>query len=337
MLRGALIGVGHVARNGHLPGWRGCPDVTIAAAADARPDGRQALLAAFPGARWYGSAQELLASERPDFVDICTPPALHAPVALAALEAVCHVLCEKPLALTPDEIPALSKLAQERGRALVTVHNWKHAPALEKVTELLRTHALGRVRRMRWETLRTQPAVAAGDGGNWRTDPAQSGGGILVDHGWHAFYVLRDWLGGRPSSLGARLTTEKHREFPLEDTAAVSLDWRGTKVEVFLTWAASERANRVELEGERGTLSLDGGGLELQAGGGTRRWDLPSIAEGSHHPEWFRGVVEEFLKEIREPAARGRNLEEATLCSTLLALSQESSRQGGATLPVPSA
>ncbi|MGH9369087.1 MAG: hypothetical protein ACRD3M_15600, partial [Thermoanaerobaculia bacterium] len=65
-------------------------------------------------------------------------------------------------------------------------------------------------------------------------------------------------------------------------------------------------------------------------------WDLPSIAEGSHHPEWFQGVVKEFLREVGEPAARGRNLEEASLCSTLLALAQESGRRGGATLPVPS-
>jgi predicted dehydrogenase len=108
-------------------------------------------------------------------------------------------------------------------------------------------------------------------------------------------------------------------------------------VEVFLTWAAPERGNRIEIEGERGALSLDGGRLELLQEGSPRVWNLSSIAEGSHHPEWFRGVAEEFLKEIREPAVRGRNLEEAALCSTLLALAQESSRQGGVTIPVPSA
>jgi predicted dehydrogenase len=337
MLRGAIIGVGHVARNGHIPGWRGCSDVTIAAAADARPDGRDALLAAFPEARWYDSGEILLAAETLDFVDICTPPALHAVFVTAALEAGCHVFCEKPLVLAPGGIPPLAKLAREKARALVTVHNWKHAPALEKVAELLREGAIGALRRARWETRRTKPAVAVGDTGNWRVDPSRSGGGILVDHGWHAFYVLRDWLGGPPSSLSARLTTEKHREFPLEDTAAISLEWSGAMVEVFLTWAAPERGNRIEIEGERGALSLDGGRLELLQEGSPRVWNLSSIAEGSHHPEWFRGVAEEFLKEIREPAVRGRNLEEATLCSTLLALAQESSRQGGVTIPVPSA
>ena len=337
MLRGALIGVGHVARNGHLPGWKGRLEATLVAAADARPDGREAFLAAFPEARWYGSAEELLSAEGSlDFVDVCTPPWLHVPVSRAALEAGCHVLCEKPLALSAEDLPALGALARRKGRALVTVHNWKHAPALAKITELLQGGSVGAVRSVRWETLRSQPAVAAGEKGNWRVDPAQSGGGILVDHGWHALYVLRQWLGGSPQAVSARLETRKHREFAIEDTATVRLDWNGAACEVFLTWAAPERRNRVAIEGDRGRLSLDGGRIALESDGGVQAWDLPSISKGSHHPEWFRGVVEEFLGEVGEPASRGRNFEEAVLCATLLARARESSGQAAARLAVPS-
>ena len=336
MLKGALIGVGHVARNGHLPGWRGRSDATLIAAADARAEGRPTVLEAFPKARWYGSAEALLAAEKPDFTDVCTPPALHAPIARAALEAGCHVLCEKPLVLSPSQIPPLAALARDRGRALVTVHNWKHAPALARVTELLRAGAVGPIARVRWETLRREPAVAAGQIGNWRVDPAQSGGGILVDHGWHALYVLHEWLGGAPQSVSGHLETRKHRDFPIEDTASVSLEWSGARAEVFLTWAAEERRNRVEIEGERGRLLLDGGRLELSGrDAAPQTWNLPSIAEGSHHPDWFQGVVEEFLREVRDPSARGRNLEEAALCATLLDLARESSARDGARLPVP--
>jgi predicted dehydrogenase len=103
-----------------------------------------------------------------------------------------------------------------------------------------------------------------------------------------------------------------------------------------LTWAADGRENRVRIDGERGSIALDGGRLELRSpGSDARSWDLPSIAEGSHHPEWFEGVLEEFLGEVREPAARGCNLEEAALCAELIALAQESSHRGGATVPVP--
>lgn len=336
MLKGALIGVGNVARNGHLPGWLARPDVTFVAAADARPDGREAFLAAYPQARWYDSPDELLAAESIDFADVCTPPAFHAPISRAALGAGRHVLCEKPLAFSPTELSPLADAARRADRALVTVHNWKQAPALAKITELVAAGAVGRLRSVRWETRRTQPAAAVGQR-NWRADPALSGGGVLVDHGWHAFYVLRQWLGGSPATLSARLETRRHRDLPLEDTAEVSCDWSGAAVTVLLTWADDRRANRVEIRGEKGSLVLDGGRLELRSETGELREssDLPSIAEGSHHPEWFHGVIAEFLSEASDAAVRGRNLEEAALCATLIALAQDSSRAGGAVKAVP--
>ncbi|HKD12792.1 MAG TPA: Gfo/Idh/MocA family oxidoreductase, partial [Thermoanaerobaculia bacterium] len=77
-LKGAFIGFGNVARLGHLPVWLSRDDVEIVAAADVRPEGRRALAAALPAARWYESAQTMLAAEDLDFVDVCTPPAFHA-------------------------------------------------------------------------------------------------------------------------------------------------------------------------------------------------------------------------------------------------------------------
>jgi predicted dehydrogenase len=335
-LRGVLIGVGHVARHGHLPGWSGVDGVELVGAADARTEGRAPFLEAWPDALWSASAEELLARDDLDFADVCAPPSLHVPLARAALARGLHVLCEKPLALEPSGVDALGMLARERGRALVTVHNWKHAPAVAEVTRLVREGAVGRVRRCRWETRRTQPAVAAGAQGNWRTDPAQSGGGVLVDHGWHAAYVLREWLGGRPQALSATLETRRHREFPLEDTAEVRLEWDGARAEIFLTWAAEARGNAARIEGDRGTILLDGGRVTLCAEGASPRIrEMPSLAEGSHHPDWFGGVAREFLREVREPAARGENLEAAALCARILAVSQESSRRGGEMLPVP--
>lgn len=330
MLRGALLGVGNVAVNGHLPGWRARSGVTFAAAADARTGGKAAFLEAFPSARWYESAEELLGAERElDFADIATPPALHAPLVRQAFSAGLHVLCEKPLVLGAGEIPELASLAAQKGRALVPVHNWKHAPALAKISELVTAGAVGEVRRCRWETLRTRPAVAAGDEGNWRVDPAQSGGGILMDHGWHALYMVAGWLGTAVKSVRANLTTQKHRSFPIEDTAAVTLEYASATAEIFLTWAAEERSNRIVVEGTRGRITLDGGHVRLVAGAAPQDFDLASIAEGSHHPEWFGGVIEDFLSEVADQARRGAGLAEASFCASVMALSAESQRRGG--------
>jgi len=329
-MRGALLGVGRVALHGHLPGWRQRGDVKIVAAADSRLDGRSAFQKAFPQARWYDSSTDLLRSEKIDFVDICTPPDTHAGLIRSSLERSLHVLCEKPLVLRAGDVGPLAALAATRQRALVAVHNWQYAPALAKLTELVRSGAAGSIRRCRWQTLRTQPAASAAAADNWRIDPARSGGGILVDHGWHAFYVVNSWL-GRPRFVRAQLTTRRHHAFPTEDTALIDLDYATSSAEIFLTWAADERANRVEIEGTAGVLRLDGGNVSLETAGAAKQlWEFPSIAEGSHHPEWFRGVIDSFLTEVENTSARGRSLDEAALCVTLVSLAQESSRLGEA-------
>ena len=335
-MRGALLGVGRVAVHGHLPGWSRRSGIELRAAADSRNDGREAVLAAFPSARWYPDPEELLARESLDFVDICTPPDAHARLIRASLERSCHVLCEKPLVLKAGDLGPLAALAATREKALVTVHNWLHAPAIVKMSALLRDGVIGLPRRCRWETLRTEPAGASGESGNWRTNPATSGGGVLLDHGWHAVSVVNSWL-GKPRYVWARLTTRRHNAFPVEDTAIVEVDYGSSSAEIRLTWAANERANRVEIEGEDGILSLDGGSIRLQterAATAERCWDLQPLTEGSHHPDWFDGVIEDFFAEITDVSRRGRSLDEAGLCVTVLSLAQQSSRLNEV-LPAP--
>lgn len=327
-MRGALLGVGRVAVNGHLPGWRRCSAVELTAAADSRHDGREAFLAAFPSARWYSDPEELLAREQVEFVDICTPPDSHSRLIRASLERSLHVLCEKPLVLKAGELGPLAALAATRESALLTVHNWLHAPAIVKMSALLRDGAIGRPRRCLWETLRTEPAGGSADSDNWRMNPQRAGGGVLIDHGWHAISVVNSWL-GKPRSVWAALTTRRHRTFPVEDTAILEIDYGSSSAEIRLTWAADERANRIEIEGENGTLKLDAGIIRLETEGAAtaeRSWDFPALTEGSYHPDWFDGVIEEFVAEIKDASVRGKNLDEAALCITMLSVAQQSSR-----------
>jgi len=337
VLKGALLGYGRVAAEGHVPGWLARKDVEIVAAADARPGRSGAFFETFPKGRWHATAEDLLDKEALDFVDICTPPGSHAMLVRQALARSLHVLCEKPLVVSPEELRGLPALSAEKQRAVVTVHNWRYAPAVARIAELIAAGTLGELRRVRWQTLRNKPAATVGDAENWRVDPAQSGGGVLVDHGWHALYVVSGWMRAAPRTVAARLETRKHHEWPIEDTADLFLVYPTASAEVLLTWADPERANRAEITGSQGVLRLDGGRLTLFEADGSRRkdeWTLPSLSEGSHHPEWFSGVIESFLDEVSDAKWRGRNLAEATLCANVLALARESSRQGGVPLPV---
>src|SRR5512134_3534710 len=111
--RTALVGFGNAAERGHLPGWLSRADFRIVAVTDPEPQRRALAARLLPDVRLYESAELLFAEERPDVVDIATPPRWHAPLASAAVAAGCHVLCEKPLATPQGEHESLLRTARE--------------------------------------------------------------------------------------------------------------------------------------------------------------------------------------------------------------------------------
>jgi len=328
VLTGAFIGFGNVAAKGHMPGWSACDDARIVAATDAAPSRRAAFLAACPNSRWHASVDDLLSSEQLDFVDVCAPPGSHAALIERALDAGLHVLSEKPLVTRVEDAKRVAAAAARAGRTLHTVHNWLHAPVCRKISALVDEGAIGVVRSVRWRTLRTQPAIAVSADGvvNWRVDAEQAGGGILTDHGWHALYCVTRWA-GVSFAVAARLETRRFHEQPLEDTADLALDTAAGVSRIFLTWAADERSNAIEVEGEEGDIRVMGDSVILKTKAGERRWTSPSLSEGSHHPDWFGGVAADFLAAARG-AARS-NLDEALLCARLIDAAQRSSAAGG--------
>jgi predicted dehydrogenase len=331
--KGAFIGFGNVAEKGHLPGWLARGDVAMVAAADAAAERRAAFLAAVPNGRWYDSVDALLAAETLDFVDLCTPPGSHAALIGRLVDAGLHVLCEKPLATRAADALAIAGAARRARRSVHTVHNWLEAPICRRLSALVDQGAVGQVRAVRWETLRTQPAVTVATPGaaNWRIDPAAAGGGILFDHGWHALYCVMRWAGGAPRAVSATLETRRFREWPLEDTATVELDCGSARARIFLTWTAERRANHIEIDGTQGSIRIDGADVVVERDGAARRVPAPPpLSEGSHHPDWFAGVAEEFCRAMA--AGGAGNLDEAVRCARLIDLAQRSSAEGGARL-----
>src|SRR5437879_12967150 len=135
MLRGAIIGRGNAALEGRLRGWTRRDDVAIVAVSDTEGARGQPAEARLPAARWYESPDDLLAHAPLDFVDICTPPASHGLLVWRALERGLHVLCEKPLVVAPDDLTRVARLAEETRRVVHTLHNWHHAPILNRSVE----------------------------------------------------------------------------------------------------------------------------------------------------------------------------------------------------------
>lgn len=333
MLRGAFIGFGNVAAKGHLPGWHSVSGVQMVAATDVAAAQGKAFLEACPGGRWHENVDDLLSDKTLDFVDICTPPGSHAALIGRALDAKLHVLCEKPLVLRAAEAQPIVSASASSGRIVHTVHNWLKAPICERITSLVDGGVVGGIRSVRWQTLRTEPAVAVmSDGTNWRADPAVAGGGILFDHGWHALYCVVRWA-GVPRAVSALLEKRRFREWPIEDTASLTLELENGTADIYLTWSAEERANHIEIDGDRGRIEIAGDTVVLSSDGSERRWSCPPpLSQGSHHRDWFVGVAEDFRR-AAEGGSRS-NLDDAVLCARLIDLAQRSSAAGGVCLPL---
>lgn len=306
-LKGVLVGFGKVAESAHLPAFRGNPLFTLEAVVEADPARRQAAAAAVPGARVYASLSELTARERGlDFADIAAPPWLHAPLALEALGAGLHVLCEKPLALSEPELESLAAAAAAADRALVCVHNWKKAPLIARLKELLDAEAAGPVREAHWHVLRTKPAADAG--GGWRLDPARAGGGVVMDHGWHAFYLLA-WLLGRRADGAHALLSPAARA---EEEASVLADFGGVPAAVRLSWRAPARGHWGLFRGPEGSIEMGDARLVVRRGDAvTTHAFAEPLSAGSAHPEWFRDLLPDFADAVARPAARAAALAEA--------------------------
>lgn len=314
MLRGAIIGFGGVAANGHLPAYLKSGEAKIVAVVDRTEERRRVAEKAAPGVAMFATIAELAAGAEIDFVDICTPPAFHGEPMLEALARGWDVLCEKPLLLEPVELARIRDLAREKGRSVVPVHNWKYAPIVRRATEALRSGAIGNLREIEIETLRIEDCAAVDPTDpNWRRNPAIAGGGILMDHGWHAIYLARHWFGEDPTETEAEL----HRVAPggIEDEATLTLRFPRGVAKIFLTWRAEERRNTMRLRGDRGEIAIDEDTLRL--GGENIRFES-GLSAGSHHADWFEAMLPDILASFGNPEKARESFEEAALCLSVI-------------------
>jgi predicted dehydrogenase len=331
-LRGALVGFGAVAKNAHAPALRGCADLTVTSVVDADPQRLRLAEEAFPEARPYPSLEALLDAEKSlDFVDLATPPWLHGRQVVMALERGLHVLCEKPLTLDAGEFRRIAEASRRRDRAVFTVHNWACAPIWKKALGLCADGALGEVRHAQLHAARTRPSVAAGPG-DWRTDPGLAGGGILVDHGWHNLYLLKRALfPGADAPVLTEAAAFFHRPSPTAAEAEATVFYRfpAATALLHLTWRGAARSNWAMFHGSRAVLELRDDHILLREGTGPeQRFDFPErLSAGSAHPEWFADLLPSFCAEVRDPAARGRNLAEAGFVLDLIRRAYDGGRK----------
>ncbi|MGA9102604.1 Gfo/Idh/MocA family protein [Aeromicrobium sp.] len=225
----------------------------------------------------------LLTRDDIDVVDVCTPGNTHAEIAVAALEAGKHVMCEKPLANTVAEAEAMSAAATEAAkhgvRAMVGF-TYRRAPAVSFARQLVASGRIGQIRHVRgqylqdWLTDENAPM-------SWRLDKSLAGSGALGDIGAHVIdmaqfvtgssitsvnglmetFVTTRPLAGESATLGGTSSADAERgPVTVDDAAAFTARFADGAIGVFeATRFATGRKNalRLEVNGTLGSIAFD--------------------------------------------------------------------------------
>lgn len=271
----ALIGYAFMGR-AHSQAWR-----TVGAAFDVPPIARRVIVgrdeqAVAEAARrldWEEHAtdwREAISRDDVDIVDICTPGFLHAEIAIAALEAGKHVLCEKPLANDPTEAERMveaARAARERGQIAALGHTYRRVPALAHARDLVAAGRLGEIRQIRASYLQDW-LVDSEAGMTWRLRAETAGSGALGDIGSHAIDQIQFVTGQQVTAVRGRLATmvperpgpDGPEPVTVDDAAWATLELDGgaiASVEASRMATGAKNELALEVYGTKGALRFD--------------------------------------------------------------------------------
>jgi predicted dehydrogenase len=245
-----------------------------------------------------------------DAVYIATPVDRHAEQTIAAAEAGKHVLCEKPMALDSESCGRMIGACSAHKVRLGVAYYRRFYPVVKRIKEMLEWQEIGKVVLAQvnaFEPYNPRPW----EPGAWRLDPAQGGGGPMMDFGSHRIELLLNLLGPVADAKGFLDRVRFERK--VEDTAlAVFRFESGAHGQITVTHAAAEPRDSLDIYGTAGSIhvdSLNRGELRIVGAFGDRLESLPPHAN-LHQP-----LVEDFalaLRKMREPgvsAETGREVQ----------------------------
>lgn len=199
----------------------------------------------------YHNYEDLLDDTNVHAVYIPLPNSLHHEWIMKALQAGKHVLCEKPLAMSAEEVRDIGALALEKNLKVLEGFMYRFHPRWEKVQELLSQEVVGDIK-----FINIAHTFAAEGDSNIRWYKSL-GGGALFDTGCYCVNVARSVTGEEPVSVAAYGNFEEGAEGPIEKSMAAMLRFPGGATALFDCGVNLERRNYIEIEGTKGRLFID--------------------------------------------------------------------------------
>jgi len=256
-LRVAIIGLGQIAKVGHIPGFRKA-GAEITAACDVSPESAKQVCETFGIPRAYTDWKEMLDAGGFDAASICTPSVHHCTMVVESARRGYHVLVEKPMATSLAECDRMIDAAREHRVLLMISHNQRFIPAHVVAREIISSGQLG-------APLLVQTAFGHGGPekwsptGRWYFDPQQAKLGVMADLGYHKLDLVQ-WLLGQDITRVTAFMGTFQKDTVLEDTAAGILKFGGGAIgTIVASWAfAADWENSVTVRCANGEVAVCG-------------------------------------------------------------------------------
>ena len=247
----AVVGVGEIGTKAHIPAYLRNENVELVAIVDADEKKLAKTSKKFKIKNCFSSFDDLLKSQPVDAVSVCTPPNTHGQIVLKALSSNVHVLCEKPMATNVDDGKKMLDAAQKYKKALMVGFNLRFQPNYQRALQLIQCGRVGHPHFVEFNLQSPNPLLG------WTKSPwffsPQSGGGVLLDKGPHAFdminYIFKDF----PCSVSAVSST--FFDSDVEDSCVCVLEYPENRIGIgIVSWMASRVVELLSVHGTSQSL-----------------------------------------------------------------------------------
>jgi predicted dehydrogenase len=326
-LKGAIIGCGRVVQEHHIPIWQklGRGEVKLWTLADPSWESRAACQLAL-GVRnemAYKDYRALLLREQPAFAVVCTPHPSHETIVLDCIRAGVPVLVEKPVAATLASVERMIAASESARVPVAVIHNYVYMEQMKLARRLVREGAAGDLFMVRSEWIGQGWTPGADERHlDWRAHLLESGGGCLLDNGYHGIYIAQQFL-GPVAHVRAEVATLRH-PIDVEDTALLLLKHvDGGISSVQVAWSAAGISTNVrEVYGRRATLRLEqDGDVTLLSGSDSKRHEARA-------DNGFEAVFRQFLDVVHGHGVVPTSLREAAETLRVVRAAYHSARTG---------
>lgn len=283
-----LIGAGGIAQ-AYLQAFNDYEHVDLVAIADTRIEAANAM-AESASATAYDSYLSLSECTDVDAVIICTPPTTHFDIATHFLKKGVHVLCEKPFTVDAQSAREMVHIAEENGVLLTMCSKFRYVEDVIKARSIVSSGLLGDL--ILFENAFTARVDMTQ---RWNSDPAISGGGVIMDNGTHSVDIMRYFLG--PLSQVQSIESARVQATDVEDTALIfAKNKDGVMGTIDLSWSINkELDNYISIYGSAGTIHV---GWKESKYRQSSSADWIVFGNGYNKVQAFRSQVENFANAI---------------------------------------